>query len=446
MKFKPDKTQITWAITIFITVVFSLLFYYLLFHGNNIAKGIRAVNKSMASVACGILIAYIMSPTLNFIEKRILFPIYRKAGIEPGNDAGTKTRRKMRKLSVFMTIAFLIFILYALLAIIIPQLLKSISDIVSNLPVYVNNINHMIDSYLTKNPDMADSVNDILDTAYKKINSFIDDSITPNISEIITDISKRFVDFFKGIINFIIGIIVAVYLLNSKERMCGQFKKMAYAFFKEKDANEIISSFRFIHYTFIGFITGKIVDSIIIGCMCYVGCIILKIPYPILVSVIVGATNIIPFFGPYIGAIVGSIILVMINPLSALIYLIFVIILQQFDGNILGPKILGDSTGLSSFWVIFAIMLFGSLFGVFGWIIGVPVFAVFYAFVRKLTNHFLTEKKLPDTTSSYIDLAYLENGKFESLNDTDNIKYNSKRPGSAWKKIFHISNGRKDSK
>jgi len=446
MKLKPDKTQITWGITIFLTAVMALLFYYLLFHGGNIASGIHVITHSMMAILYGVIIAYVMSPTLNFIEKKMLIPIYGKCGISFDKHENPKKRKQMRKISVFMTIAFLLLILYALLAVIIPQLIKSIREIVYNFPIYINNINEYANKYLATNPELSKTVDGALSNITARINEYVKNSVVPNMSTILQIISRRFADLIGGIFNWIIGIIVAIYLLNSKEMFCGQGKKMAYAFFNENVANEIISSFRFVHYTFIGFITGKIVDSIIIGIMCFIGAMMLKIPYPVLISVIVGVTNIIPFFGPYIGAVVGGLLLVMINPVAALVYLIFVIILQQFDGNILGPKILGDSTGLSSFWVIFSIMLFGSIFGFAGWIVGVPVFAVFYAFVRRVTNHFLHKRGLSTDTESYIDVAYMESGEFRPIGNQDNNRFHAQKPESSWRKIFHIKrhNNKKD--
>ena len=215
---------------------------------------------------------------------------------------------------------------------------------------------------------------------------------------------------------------------------------MAYAFFKEDFANELVGGFRFVHNTFESFIGGKLIDSMIIGVICYFGCIILGINYPVLISVIVGVTNVIPFFGPYIGGIAGALLLVLIEPIQALIFLIFVILLQQFDGNILGPRILGGSTGLSSFWVIFSITFFGGLWGVVGWLIGVPVFAVFYALVSRITNHYLRKKELSEFTGDYYDLAYIEDKEYKLLSDKSNTKFNAVKKTSTFKKIFSGNN------
>jgi predicted PurR-regulated permease PerM len=201
-----------------------------------------------------------------------------------------------------------------------------------------------------------------------------------------------------------------------------------------------------VNYTFEGFIGGKLMDSLIIGIICYIGCKIMKIPYPVLISVIVGVTNIIPFFGPYIGGFMGGMILVLINPIKALVFLIFVIVLQQFDGNILGPTILGNSTGLSSFWVIFSITLFGGLWGVLGWLVGVPIFAVFYALVSRITNVLLLRRGLSTQTGKYEDLAYIEGGEYKLLSDKSNTKHNARKNSSTLKKMFKIGGGKNAKK
>ena len=212
----------------------------------------------------------------------------------------------------------------------------------------------------------------------------------------------------KLLFNTIIGLIVSVYVLMEKEKFIGQSKKIIYAIFKPERGNIIVRTVRKSNQIFGGFITGKILDSVIIGVICYVVLLIMNMPYTVLVSVIVGVTNVIPFFGPYIGAIPSFIIIALANPLQGLYFLIFIIILQQFDGNILGPKILGNSTGLSSFWVVFAILIGGGMFGVPGMILGVPTFAVIYYIVRNIVNYFLRKRSLPDKTDEYIMLVDID--------------------------------------
>ena len=216
---------------------------------------------------------------------------------------------------------------------------------------------------------------------------------------------------FKALWNFVIGFIISIYVLGSKERFAGQAKKIVYALFDRKAGNEIITNFRFIHSTFIGFIGGKIVDSIIIGVICFVCTSIIGTPYAILVSVIVGVTNVIPFFGPWIGGVPSALLVLMVDPIQALYFIILILVIQQFDGNILGPKILGDSTGLSGFWVIFAITIFGGLFGVLGMVVGVPIFAVFYAGVRASVNRMLCRKELPTDIHPYMTVGQIDEAR-----------------------------------
>ena len=204
--------------------------------------------------------------------------------------------------------------------------------------------------------------------------------------------------------------------MASKETFAAQGKKIIYAAFEKNSANSVLSSLRFVHRTFIGFFSGKVLDSIIICLLCFIGTTLLNTPYAALVSLIVGVTNVIPFFGPYLGAIPCAILILIVdlaNPMSCITFVIFILILQQLDGNLIGPMILGDSTGLSGFWVIFSITVFGGLFGVGGMIVGVPVFAVFFAVVRGLVNRSLVKKSLPIQSDIYLNMESVnENGEF----------------------------------
>ena len=198
-----------------------------------------------------------------------------------------------------------------------------------------------------------------------------------------------------------------------------------------RTANSIIGDFRFTHKTFSGFISGKILDSLIIGLICFSCISVMDMPYTVLISVIVGVTNVIPFFGPYLGAIPSALLILLIDPIKCIYFVIFIIILQQFDGNFLGPKILGESTGLSGFWVIFSITIFGGLFGVFGMIIGVPTFAVLYAFIRKLTNRLLKKRGLPITTEKYMHLDMITSGN--NFRDLKPTQYRKRSKGSKFR-------------
>lgn len=442
MKMKPEKNQVTWAVTAFFLCVALMLAYYVIFDGKTIVDALSKLVDSLSGIIIGVVFAYILIPLMEGIEKKILTPIYKKKGIDVSisAEADQKKRKQMRKISITLTMLFAIVVIYSLFSIILPQLISSIREIVNSLPVYIKQLDDYSNLFLANNPDLQQIIDSQLDSYYETLSVYITKKLLPllpsNANTIFKVASKSVVSIIQVLFDFIVGFIVAIYVLDSKERFTTKGKKIAYAVFKEDWANEIISGFRFVNYTFEGFIGGKLLDSLIIGVICYIGCKIMDIPYPVLISVIVGVTNIIPFFGPYIGGCVGGLILVLINPIKALVFIIFVIILQQFDGNILGPTILGNSTGLSSFWVIFSITLFGGLWGIVGWLVGVPIFAVFYALVSRAVNVLLIKKGLSTNTEKYMDLAYIESGEYKLLTDEANTKHNARKTTSMFKKLF----------
>ena len=443
MKWKPDKNQIRWGITAFLTAALVLVFYYMLFHGSRVLSGISSVMKSLMSVIYGVVIAYILEPVVHFFEKRLFAPHYLKKGVDLHSQEASRTRAKVRRICILITMLLFVLVLYAFLMIIIPQLIKSIQNISRNFPTYVSNFTKFTNTYLADHPDMAQTINSYLDQLWSWINGFVNDTLIPQATVMIRRLSLSVVAFVGGVFNFIIGIIIAVYLLNGKEGFKSGAKKFAYAMFKEDFANELIAGFRYTHYTFSGFIVGKLVDSLIIGILCYLGALILKTPYPVLMAMIVGVTNIIPFFGPYIGEIITFVLLLLINPLSSVMFFIFVVLLQQVDGNILGPKILGNSTGLSAFWVIFSVLLFGNIMGIAGWILGVPLFAVIYALISRTVDRLLVKKGLPVDTELYGDTAYVKNNAVVMKKDADWDLYNVRHPSSIWKRIFKLT-GKKE--
>jgi predicted PurR-regulated permease PerM len=450
MKIKPGKNQVTWGITLFMVVVASMLAYYVIFDGKTIIGAISKITDALSGIIIGLIIAYILIPLLDGMEERILVPIYKKKGydISFAENANWKKRRQMRAIAVLCTMVIFVVIVYLLFRIIIPQLISSIREIINNLPIYIRNMDEYSNLLLENNPELQNFIDSQLDNYYATLSSFISTNIKPYLPEVGTVLkvaSQSFISVIKVVIDLVVGLIVAIYVLNSKERFTTRGKKMAYAFFSEEFANELVGGFRFVHQTFESFIGGKLIDSMIIGVICYFGCLLLKINYPVLISVIVGVTNIIPFFGPYIGGGAGALLLVLIDPVKALIFLIFVIVLQQFDGNVLGPMILGGSTGLSSFWVIFAITFFGGIWGIVGWLVGVPIFAVFYALMSRITNHYLRKKSLSTETGDYYDLAYIEDNEYKFLSDKSNTKYHAVKKTSTFKKIF-TKNNKLDSK
>ena len=431
MKFKLTKEQVQWGVTALLVIVLSLLFYKLLFQGDTFKTAFQQMLRLMAGVIVGIVLAYIMSPMVNFFEAKVGRPFYMKRGIDVRAEEHEKQFKRMRTVSVILSLIVMFLLVYALIMIVVPQLYSSIRSIINSFPRYYNNIYQLTDQFLVQYPEISQLTNTYLEEFYAQTQSIFNDYILPNMSsftDAVRSLGEGLVNTGRGILNFVIGIVVSVYLLNSKEVFCGQAKKIAYALFKENMANEIVAEARFIHYTFIGFLAGKIVDSIIIGILCYIGTRILGIPYALLVSVVVGVTNIIPVFGPYIGGLFGCFLVLMVDPMKALFLLIFIVLLQQLDGNIIGPMILGNSTGLSTFWVLFSILLFGGLFGLVGWIIGVPLFAVIYSLIARFVNHKLSARDLPVSLPKYIDCAYIEGGEIKSRRDPANTKFKTVAP------------------
>lgn len=407
MKFKFDKKYLYWGITAFLVIAASILVYYILFHSAKFSHSVQAFIKIAMPIIDGFVLAYLITPILNLIEGKVIKPLYVKAKVP----MTPKNKRRMRGFSILVTIVLILVLLYEFFSLVIPEVIRSIQSIIFQFPVYVNNLTNWALGLLKNNPELEKVVDDLLDRYSAKILEYFNTNLLPHINELIKTLSLSVIGIFKALWNFIIGFIISIYLLGSKEKFAGQAKKIAYAFFDRKAANELITNFRFIHSTFIGFIGGKVIDSIIIGIICFICTSIIDTPYALLVSVIVGVTNVIPFFGPYIGAIPSTFLVLMVDPKQALYFVILILIIQQFDGNILGPKILGDSTGLSGFWVIFAITIFGGLFGVLGMIVGVPIFAVFYAGVKSIVNRLLRKKDLPTQIQPYLTVGQINEEK-----------------------------------
>ncbi len=404
MKFKFDKKYLYWGLTGFLALAGAILFYYMLFHGANFMGGIDRFITIAMPIIDGFVLAYLFTPILNMLEKKVIRPLCAKAGLT----MTPKVKRRVRAGSILATLVIVLVVVYELFALIIPEVVRSVQSIIFQFPIYVNNLSNWALLLLKDNPDLEATVDALIDQYSAKILEYVNTNLLPQINEILKTVSLSVIGIFKALWNLVIGFIISIYLLGSKEKFAGQAKKIVYAIFDRKAGNELVSNFRFIHSTFIGFIGGKIIDSIIIGIICFVCTSIIGTPYSILVSVIIGVTNIIPFFGPWIGGIPSALLVLMVDPKQALYFGILIIVIQQFDGNILGPKILGDSTGLSGFWVIFSITIFGGLFGVLGMIVGVPIFAVFYAGVKSLVDRYLRKKNLPTDLAPYMTVGRIE--------------------------------------
>lgn len=404
MKFRWDNRYLHWGVTAFLVIAASMLFYYGIFHMKTLIAGIKAFLGIMAPIIYGVVIAFLLSPVLNFLEKKVIFPILEKWEIR----LEKKGRRVVRWSCVIVSLFFLLAVIYALIMMILPQLIRSIMNLIYSFPHYVTVVQNWLESIMEKGWDLNPDAVDTVEQYSRQFQEYLTTTILPQMQSMLKDISAGVFDILVFLKNFLIGAIVSLYLLADKEGFIAKGKMAAYALLPTKQANFIIHVMRFTSQTFIGFISGKILDSAIIGVLCYIGTTLMDMPYAILVSVIIGVTNVIPFFGPYLGAIPCIFLILLVDPLKSLYFAIFILALQQFDGNILGPKILGDSTGLSSFMVIVAILIGGGVFGIPGMIIGVPVFAVFYAAFQKMIRLSLIHQKVPAEEEAYINIDCLD--------------------------------------
>ncbi len=292
----------------------------------------------------------------------------------------------MEPVAILLTMLFGVLLVYALLMMIIPQLITSVTTLYYTAQRNINRFVAWISTqeFFEENHDLLLMIESAYDSISLNLDTWIKTTLVPSMQNIVSGVGSGVISVVNTLKNLLIGIIVAVYLLASRKRFAQQAKMILYSAVPSPWAQRILDEVKYADRMFGGFINGKILDSAIIGVLCYIVCLIVRFPSALLVSVIIGVTNVIPFFGPFIGAIPATLLILIQDPIKAIWFVLFVFILQQLDGNVIGPKILGNSTGLSSFWVLFAILLFGGLWGFVGMIVGVPLFAVIYDVVKKL--------------------------------------------------------------
>ena len=390
------KKYLAMILAVFCTAALSILFFFILFRLEALRSGTKKVLDILMPFIYGAGIAYILKPICNTYER------FLEKHWHP------KRQQLIGTVSVVGSVVTGLVIIYAVLAMLLPQLAVSISRMARSLPQMVDSISSMVDRLFEGNEIIQNYIMQLSDAGTESISGWLKDSILPYMNMILTGLSDSMINAAGIFMNLFIGLVVAIYLLSGRKKFKKQGKLILYSLFKERWANKIVEEIRFADRVFSGFIGGKLLDSAIIGVICYAGMMVLGLPYAILISVIVGVTNIIPFFGPYIGAIPSAILILLAEPKMGIYFIIFIIALQQFDGNVLGPKILGDSTGLSAFWVVFSILIGGGLFGVPGMILGVPTFAVVYYIVGMLVNNKLEKKKLRVRTDAYDEYSYVE--------------------------------------
>jgi len=404
MNNKPDKKDYLYkGITAFCVIAASILFFLLIYKIDSVKKFLTWVLGVLAPVIFGLVIAYILNPVVDFFNSKFTPLFSKKAKSEE------KARKTANVFSVIISMIVFALIIAGIFVLVIPQLIVGISNIIEILPDKIDRGIKWGEKFLKQNKD----IQAIYEGALHYGKDWLQTDLTDYVSRLAEGVASGVMGVLNFLKNFVIGYMIAIYLLYNKRNFGNRARKMMFAFFGDESVRKILIGLHKSNSVFSGFIIGKIIDSFIIGVLCFIGATILKIPYTMLVSVIVGVTNIIPVFGPYIGGIPCVILVFVTNPIKGIYFGIFVILLQLLDGNVIGPKILGDKTGLETFWVIFAIIVGGGMFGVVGMIIGVPAFAVIYYFISYLVSSKLKAKNLSTDSEDYsaeLCNAYREEG------------------------------------
>lgn len=407
MKLNMNKKYTTIAVYAFLVIAAAITFFFVISEHSVVGRMAGTFFGLMTPFIYGAALAYVLNPVLNWLEKKVFPKVF----------GDRVSKRSRRGLGVLLTFLFGCAVVALFLAVLIPQIVESIDNLAQSiyafLPQAQSFLNDLIAQYGTN--EMLVDVLSMLGVDISDPSMALQRLATRSytfLTQVLPNLFGGVMRFTSGLLDVVVGIIIAIYLLLSKEIFYAQVKKLLFAFFPRRVAQATLNLTHDSNTIFCGFISGKILDSAIIGVLCFIGCSVLQMPYTVLVSFIVGVTNVIPYFGPFIGAIPSIFIIMIADPLKSLVFAVFVLILQQLDGNIIGPKILGDSTGLSAFWVIFAVTFFGGLFGFVGMLIGVPTFAVIYALVRNFAEFKLGKKGLKTQTP---DFASQENPIFQKV-------------------------------
>ena len=402
MEENKNDIYFKWGLTAVAVIVIALVISLIFSKLGPIATAISTIISTVSSVLYGVVMAFLMAP------------VYDRIGIWVGEILSSlfpkwkKSDKYAKMIATLACLVILILVVFALIMMIIPELVNSITNVISYAPSGTQNLEAWLKDILNKNPNLEKLIiGNYLDIS-ERLSDIATTTVLPNVNTYIKNLSSGVINALGVVVNIIIGLMVMMYLLNMKTTLASQAKKIVYAVAGVKIGNEIVTEARYIKNMFEKFIVGKIIDSIIIGIINYVFMAIIHMPYALLISVVVGVTNVIPFFGPFIGAIPSIILLLLISPVTALQFAVWILVLQQVDGNIIGPKILGQTTGIPSFWVLFSILLFGGLFGIVGMIIAVPTWAIIYRTISRLSEHFLKKKGLEPDSKHYMDLDHID--------------------------------------
>ena len=394
-----DKPYVKWGLTALAVIFISILLVVIFTNLPGFFGMLTALEAILEPLIFGVVIAFLLNPIVRFVDSRLLPLLEQKTKLKPAH-----IRNLSRAAGIFIGVVVAVLILYAFFSMLLPQLYESVVGIVDNAENYYMSIDRWVTNVLEDNPEIQGYVDSALGKIYEFINNWITTTFLQDVQKLLATVTTSVVAVVKSLMNVLIGLVASVYILWSKETFQAQGKKIIVAAFSRKGAD----LGRNIYRVFNGFVIGKIVDSAIIGVLCYIGILILKMPYPALIATVIGVTNVIPFFGPIIGLVPCAFLILLVNPLQAFYFVIFILVLQQVDGNVIGPKILGNTVGISGFWVLASITIAASLFGFTGMILGVPVFAILYLLISDSVNEKLRKKSLTTDTRAYRDIQTVD--------------------------------------
>ncbi len=400
--FKWDKKYLYWGVTAFCVVVASIAFFWVLTSWSVVHAGISIVMSALSPIIYGLLIAYLLNKILVVFEERVFSKLAKRLFKKPDT-----ARKAARMISIAVTLILALGFIAGIMAIILPEIYNSVMKIISNSGDYLNSaigwLERVFNGY-----ELEQVAVEWVNTISGKVVEWLENNVLPQISTLITNVTGGVISVVGTIINLFVGVIISIYVMYNKETFCAQAKKFIYSLLRTRTANGLMAEMDFINDAFGNYITGTLIDALIVGVVNYIFMTIVGIPYTALVSLIVGITNLIPVFGPFIGAVPSALLILLENPSKCLIFIIFTVVLQQIDGQIIKPKIHSSRTGLSGFWIMFAILFFGGLFGIVGMVIGVPLTTVLYSIIRRLNNRRLRRRGLPEETEFYAGLESLD--------------------------------------
>ncbi|SCJ93451.1 pheromone autoinducer 2 transporter [uncultured Clostridium sp.] len=386
MKVEWNKRYTTIAVYSFAVIACSIILYMFISNAGEFSSKVSGMISTLRPFIIGGAIAYILNFMLKFYESLL-------AKWDKFDKQSKKVKRSVGLVLTYISASIM---LYLFLQFVLPQLLDSILGLANSIPQYVKELSNITNELIGK----ANLDPQFIDVVMKQWNDLINTVITV-ITNMVPVIGNWILELSSSLFSIFIGIIVSIYMLIDKEKLLALCRKIVFAFSPNERAKFILRIARISNDTFGKFLVGKIIDSLIIGVLTFCILSICKMPYTLLISVIIGITNIIPFFGPFFGAIPSVIIVLFVSPTKALWLVLIVFVIQQIDGNIIGPKILGDTIGISAFWILFSLLIFSKLLGFVGMIVGVPIFAVVYSLIKETVEVRLKDKGLPTSTEEY---------------------------------------------